>query len=184
LVNAFEGNISAKEDGLIYITPTHKNKAFLVEDMIAIMDKDGKQIGGTCKPTSELIMHTLTYKVRGDIGGAVHCHPPFLTAHAICQIPVKTNAYPEMMGNFKVIPVAPYGRPHGETILTNAIPYLEKGDIIILGNHGVLAVGKTTVEAMNKIEAAEAIAKTLFLSNMLGKQVDLSKEECEFFYSL
>lgn len=42
LVNAYEGNISAKKDGIVYITPTGKNKALLTEDMIAVIDADGK----------------------------------------------------------------------------------------------------------------------------------------------
>jgi L-fuculose-phosphate aldolase len=183
MVNAFEGNISVKKDGLIYITPTHMNKAFLEEFMIAVIDQDGKQIGGTMKPSSELIMHTLAYKTRLDIGSVVHCHAPFLTAHAICHKEVSSNAYPEMMGNFKVIKVAPFGRPHGESIIKNALPFLEKSDIILLGNHGVLALGKTVMAAMNKVEAAESIARILFLAEKLGTPVDLSKEECDYFYT-
>ena len=56
MVNAFEGNISVKSavDGLIYVTPTGKNKALYTEDMIAVIDQDGEWIGGTCKPTSEI----------------------------------------------------------------------------------------------------------------------------------
>ena len=50
LVNTFEGNISAKVDGKIYITPTTKNKGLLTEDMIAVMDENGNQIHGNCKP--------------------------------------------------------------------------------------------------------------------------------------
>ena len=63
LVNTYEGNISAKADGLIYITPTTKNKATLTPDMIAVIDETGKQVSGNCKPTSELIMHTACYKI-------------------------------------------------------------------------------------------------------------------------
>lgn len=184
LVNAFEGNISAKKDGLIYITPTGKNKAFLTEDMIAVVDECGKQTGGKYKPTSELPMHMETYTIREGIGGVVHCHPTFLTAYALCNKPVETRAYPEMMGNFHLFQVAPYGRPGTEDILKGAIPILEHEDIVILGNHGVLAVGETVLDAMNKIEAAEAITKTVFVANILGKQADLSPEECEFFFSL
>lgn len=184
LVNAFEGNISVKQDELIYITPTGKNKSLLTEDMIAIVNQDGVKIAGGCKPTSELPMHMHTYQIRDDIGGIVHSHAPFLTAHALSGRPVKTHAYPEMMGNFGVFEVAPYGRPGTDDILRGAIPILEKRDIVLLGNHGVLAVGRTVTDAMNKLEAAEAIAKTLFLADAMGGQVELSPEECAFFFSL
>lgn len=187
MVNAFEGNISSKseKDGLIYITPTGKNKALYKEEMIAVIDEEGNWIGGTCKPTSELPMHFNTYKMRGgnSIGGVVHAHPTFLTAYSLCLKEVETRAYPEMMGNFKKFQVAPYGRPGEPDIYEAAIPYFEAGqDIVILGNHGVLVVGDTVTSAMNKLEAAEAIARTLFYANQIGKQQDLDPEECEMFF--
>jgi len=184
LVNAYEGNVSAKKDGLVYITPTGKNKAFLTEEMIAVIDLNGEQIGGSCKPTSELPMHLETYQTRRDIGGIVHCHPTFLTAHAICNKAVESKGYPEMMANFKVFEVVPYGRPGTDEILKAAIPIFEHSDVMLLGNHGVLAVGTTVEEAMNKVEAAEAITRVLHYAEQLGEPVDLSKEECEYFYNI
>lgn len=184
LVNAFEGNISAKKDGIVYITPTGKNKALLTEDMIAVIREDGTQIGGNCRPTSELPMHLETYQIRPDIGGVVHCHPTFLTAHAICNKPVETKGYPEMMANFKVFEVAPYGRPGTEEILKGAIPIFEHSDVVLLGNHGVLAVGSTVEDAMNKVEAAEAITKALYYAQALGQPVDLDETECSHFLNI
>jgi L-fuculose-phosphate aldolase len=50
LVNSLEGNLSMldRTAGELYITPSGTRKAFLTEDMIAVM-KDGSQIGGTLK---------------------------------------------------------------------------------------------------------------------------------------
>ncbi|MEF9839396.1 MAG: class II aldolase/adducin family protein [Lachnospiraceae bacterium] len=187
MVNAFEGNISAKsEDGLIYITPTGKNKSLYTEDMIAVIDEECNWIGGSCKPTSELPMHFNTYKMRdgNSIGGVVHAHPTFLTAYSLCLKEVETRAYPEMMGNFRKFQVAPYGRPGEPDIYEEAKPYFEAGqDIVILGNHGVLVVGATVTDAMNKLEAAESIAMTLYYANQIGKQQDLEPEECEMFFN-
>lgn len=180
LVNTFEGNISAKYEGKIFITPTTKNKGLLTEDMIAVIDSEGNQIGGNSKPTSELPMHMATYKLRDNIGGVVHCHPTFMTAYAICNIPITTKAYPEMMGNFDTFEVIPYGRPGTEKILKGSKEIFEHSDIVLLGNHGILAVGETVTDAMNKVEAAEAITKTLFIANMIGKAVDLAQEEQDF----
>ena len=184
LVNAYAGNISVKEGNHIYITPTGKNKAFLTEEMIAVMDNNGIQVGGTCKPTSELPMHTEVYKIRDDIGGVVHCHPAFMTAYALCCKQVETKAYPELMANFECFQVAPYGRPGTKEILKGAIPILKHHDIVILGNHGVLAIGTDVYDAMNKVEAAEAITKTIFIAEKLGKTTDLDSDECAYLFSL
>ena len=181
LVNTLEGNISCKKDGLIYLTPTSQNKGLLTEDMIAVLNLDGEWVGGSCKPTSESPMHRITYTIRDNIGGVVHCHAPYLTAFALTNQPVECFSYPELMGNFDTIPVAPYGRPGTDDIINNARELLLTHDIVLLGNHGALAVGKTVTDAMNKMEAAEAIAKVVYLTNTMGGATPIPQEDVEFF---
>ncbi|MCI8333149.1 MAG: class II aldolase/adducin family protein [Lachnospiraceae bacterium] len=178
LLNAVEGNISLKRNGLIYVTPSAMNKAFLTEEMIAVTDEDGNQIGGNYKATSELRLHVLTYRMREDIGGIVHAHPPYLTAHAVCGKPVETRAYPEMMFKYGSFQVAPYGRPGTDDIVRGLKPLLKKSDVALLENHGAIAVGPDALEAMNNMEAAEAIAKVLTLAKLVGQEKNLPEEEC------
>jgi L-fuculose-phosphate aldolase len=184
LVNAYEGNISLKLDGLIYITPTSKNKGTLTEDMIAVIDGECRQIAGNCKPTSELIMHFDAYKIRSSIGGVVHCHAPYMTAYALCGKPVEAPCYPEMMGNFGSIEVAAYGRPGTDQILKGAIPVLKHKPIVLLANHGALAVGPTATDAMNTTEACEAITRVVMLAERMGSPVALPEDECGHFLSI
>ena len=184
ILNAIEGNISLKRDGLIYVTPSGKNKAFLTEDMIAIVDEEGNQVGGCCKPTSELKLHLQVYRMREDIGGIVHAHPPYLTAHAVCGLPVRTKAYPEMMVMYGSFEVAGYGRPGTDDICREVEPLLQKSNVVLLENHGALAVGPDVVQAMNHMEAAEAIAEVLTMAKLVGKEKDLSPEECEALLAL
>jgi L-fuculose-phosphate aldolase len=182
LVNAYEGNISVRKDGLIYITPAGKNKAFLDEEMICVLEEGSlKQIGGKFPPSSEVPLHINSFQTRADIGAVIHAHPPYLTAFALDHRPVETKAYPEMMGNFKKIPVAPYGRPGTPDIFEPAREFLKKYDGVLLSNHGVLVVGKDVYSAMNKAEAMEAIARVLSLAEQIGKPVDLPDDECAFF---
>lgn len=89
-----------------------------------------------------------------------------------------------MMANFRIFEVAPYGRPGTEEILKGAIPIFAHSDVVLLGNHGVLAVGKTVEDAMNKVEAAEAITKALYFAEALGSPLDLGAEECRHFYDI
>ena len=178
LLNAVEGNISLKRNGLIYVTPSAMNKAFLTEEMIAVTDEDGNQIGGNYKATSELRLHVLTYRMREDIGGIVHAHPPYLTAHAVCGKPVETRAYPEMMFKYGSFQVAPYGRPGTDDIVRGLKPLLKKSDVALLENHGAIAVGPDALEAMNNMEAAEAIAKVLTIAKLVGTEKDLPEKEC------
>ncbi|MDF2675006.1 MAG: class aldolase/adducin family protein [Clostridiales bacterium] len=182
LVNAYEGNVSIKRGGYIYITPTGKNKAFLTEEMIAVFEEDTmKQVGGLYPASSEMLLHTNAYQTRPDVSGVIHCHPTMLTAYSLCNKSIESKAYPEMIGNFKKIPCAPYGRPGTDEIFDVAREYVKKNDIVLLGNHGVITVGKDVYDAMNKVEAAEAIAKVLYYAEQVGKIVDLEDSEVEMF---
>jgi L-fuculose-phosphate aldolase len=182
LVNAYEGNVSIRREGLIYVTPTGKNKAFLDEEMVCVLEEGTlKQIGGKYPPSSELLLHTQAYIARPDVFGVIHCHAPYLTAFALANRPVETKAYPEMMGNFKKIPVAGYGRPGTSHIFDGVRDLIKKHDVVLLANHGVLVVGKDIYDAMNKTEACESITRVLCLAEQAGKPVDLPDDECAFF---
>lgn len=189
LVNSFAGNISAKKDGKIYITPTGQNKGRLSPEKIAVMNEKGDRIWGM-KETSEIIMHTMAYEIceknGWDVSGVIHCHSKILTAFSMANLSVETDAFSEMLANFHKIPCVPYGEPGTKYILTMAEPYLAEGyRIVILGNHGCLAVGKDVEEAMNIVEASEAIAEQILIARyILGKEVPLPKEALDNFYNI
>lgn len=189
LVNSFAGNISTKRDGKIYTTPAGQNKAILTPEKIAVIDENGKRIWGL-KETSEIIMHSMAYDIceknGWDVGGVVHSHSKVLTAFSMACKDVETKALPEMMGNFHKIPCAPYGAPGTKYILTMAEPYLAEGyRIVLLGNHGSLAVGKTVEDAMNVVEACEAIAEQVMIAKyILGGEKELEPEDVEKFFDI
>lgn len=182
LVNSFAGNISTKKDGKIYITPTGQNKGLLTPEKIAVVNENGERIWGM-KETSEIIMHTMAYEIcersGWNVGGVVHCHSKIMTAFSMAGIDIETEAFPEMMSNFHKIPCVPYGKPGTKYILTMAEPYLEEGyRIVMLGNHGVLAVGKTVEDAMNVVEACEILAEQILITNyILPGEKKLDKDE-------
>ena len=184
ILNAVEGNISVREGDFVYITPSGKNKAFLTEEMIAILDLEGNQVGGKYKASSEHKLHLHSYKIRPDIKGVVHAHPSYLTAYALCGKPIKSNAYPEMIVVYGTIEVAAYGRPGTVDIYREVGPILERENVLLLENHGAMAVGEDVFEAMNILEAAEASARILTISNLVGKARDLSEKECEVLWQL
>ena len=180
LVNAFEGNISIKRDGYLYVTPSGKNKALLTEEMICVFDPDGCQISGKFAPSSELKMHAGIYAMRDNIGGVIHAHPPFLTAYALCCQPFTNRAYAEMLWDHKVIELVPYGRPGTEDIYAGAKPILDKGlDIMLLANHGVLVVGNTVFDALNKLESVENAAKITAIAKIIGPLAELDPNEVQ-----
>lgn len=179
LMNAFEGNISVKKDGLLYITPTARSKMLLKPNEIAVLDEAGKQIAGDFPPSSEFRMHSAVYTVRGDIGSVAHCHSPYLTAYAICRKEFTCDCYPEFLTLFKEIKVAPYGAPGTHAIYEGALEILKERYVVLLANHGVLAIGGTALKACGRLDAAEAAAKIVSLARSIGTPVALPEAEIE-----
>lgn len=187
LVNAFEGNVSVKKDGYLYVTPSGKSKVTLTPEKICVFDETGKQISGIYEPSSELKMHRAVYEMRDNIGGVVHAHPAFLTAYAMCGKPLESKCHAEMIWDHKVIEVAPYGRPGSDDIYKGVKPILDKGrDLLLLANHGVLSVGTDVFAALNKLESVENAAKILTIAKIVGdgKYADLPEEEVQILMSL
>lgn len=179
LVNTFEGNLSIKKDNLLYITPARTRKSTLTEDLIAVFDENDIQIHGTKKASSEKIMHMGAYEVRDDIKAVIHCHSPYLTAHAMCHEPINHKCHPEILFHFKDIPVAPYGQPGTSQIIDEAKPYLANRNLVLLANHGVLAAGSTLEMAFTRIEAAEKFASIISITKGVGNLVDIPQSEID-----
>lgn len=135
-------------------------------------------------------MHSMAYDIceqnGWDVGGVVHSHSKVLTAFSMAGIDVETEALPEMMGNFHKIPCAPYGAPGTKYIMTMAEPYFADGyRIVLLGNHGSLAVGKNVEDAMNVVEACEAIAEQILITKyILNGESPLDKDEVARFFDI
>jgi L-fuculose-phosphate aldolase len=183
-MSAFEGNISVKRDGLLYITPTQTSKGSLTAAMIAVYDESGSRVAGELQASSELSMHTALYGMREGIGAVAHAHPPYLTAHAICHKTVTADCYPEFLALFSEIPVAPYGAPGSRDIYAGLKPLIQDHYVVLLANHGALAVGSTAAKACARLEAAEASAAVLDLAGRIGKPVPLGEAEIRRILSI
>ena len=165
LVNSLEGNLSMidRETGNIYITPSHRSKLLLTEDVICVIDPEGNQVGGTGKRSSEYFLHEAAYKARPDIGAVFHCHSPYLTAYALS---LRDFAPPQdvFLGKlFGTIRCLPYGEHGTHAIHAGIEEALCNRALALLGGHGVVCVGEDLEDAIGILEAAENFAKTLAL---------------------
>ncbi|MBR0452265.1 MAG: class II aldolase/adducin family protein [Oscillospiraceae bacterium] len=183
LVDAFSGNLSVLDNDLLYVSPTGKSKATYTCDSVAVMDPHGNQVHGIFAPTTEYKMHKAVYSMRDDIGAVVHTHSPYLTSYAIQGKPVFSKSYTGLMMIFGEIPVLPYGQPGTEKIYAGLQDLLKEHHAVLLKNHGALIVGHDLEQAVNRAEAAESIAKTVFLSEIHGGSEPLSEAEIKKIYN-
>ena len=184
LVNAYEGNVSVKFEDRVYVTPSAICKGILTEDLIIVTDTNGIVIEGKGKPSSELKLHLATYKYRSNVVAVIHTHSPYATAYAVANKPIETKAYPEMICLYEKIPLAEYGTPSTDEVHQGVFKYLNDYNIILLANHGIMAVGKDVYEAFYRLEAAESMAKVLFIAKQLGGEKELPPNKLNELYEM
>ncbi|MDX2179016.1 MAG: class II aldolase/adducin family protein [Bryobacteraceae bacterium] len=157
------GNLSFRSGGDIWITPTGKSFRALSPDELALIDLDGNARNSN-KPSKEYPFHLGCYRNAGERANAiVHLHSTYSVALSCLErldpaepIPVITPYY-----LMRVAPLAivPYHRP-GSQALGDAVAEAAKGhDCLLLRNHGLIALGRTMDEAVDRAEELEETAK-------------------------
>ncbi len=183
MVGTFEGNISAldRERGRLYITPSGRAKDTLTPEMVVVTDPEGNELVRKegLKASSEIVMHARMYAMRPDVNACVHCHAPFSTAFALNHTPIRTDAMAELRVMYGgEVPVLPYGEPGTEHLVDGYGEHRDK-NVVLLANHGMLALGKDLDEACGRTATVEAAAKILFISRLMGRNVPIPPEELE-----
>lgn len=180
LVTASDGNISMRvSPEHIVITPSRKNKGMLKPEDMFVADLDGGLIEGSGKVSSEYPMHQAIYRNRPDVNAIVHTHPVYATAFALAGKNIPENYLIEAKLLLGPTALAEYATP-GTTEMADAIsPYIGSVNAILLKNHGALTYGTDLIDAYNRMDVLESIAKTIILSKLLGEPQTISRENLE-----
>ena len=176
-----DGNISARlgEDRLL-CTPTGVSKGFLTPGMLVVCDLDGNRVDGDREVTSEILMHTESYRLRPETGGVVHAHPPTATGFAVAGIEMMEYILPEVIVNLGGIPMASYGTPGGPAVVEPMIPLLRKNyDALLLANHGAVTLGADLMDAHFKMETVELCARIALVARQLGRTNTLDYDQVQ-----
>lgn len=178
-VAANDGNVSAKlEDGTFLATPTGMSKSFITPEKLVHIDKDGKVLEGLegYRPSSEIKMHLKCYELRDDVGAVVHAHPPVATGYAVANKALDEYSMIETVIAIGSVPVTPYGTPSTNEVPEAIAPYLPEHDVMLLQNHGALAVGSDIITAYYRMESLELFAKISLNAHLIGGAEELSME--------
>ena len=166
LASGKSGNVSIRLGNYIAITPTLKAMNDLNENDIVLVDMKSNVLTKG-KPSSEVGMHLAIYKKRSDVNAIIHTHSPYTTGFAFSDKKIKRL---EGFGQIKhpYIASIEYEEPGSEDLALNASEAIEKEDVLILKNHGVICVSDSLKEAMLLAVFIEETAKTQFISLLLN----------------
>jgi L-fuculose-phosphate aldolase len=164
LVAGLNGNISARVDaGTILITATGTCLGFLKDEDVLLVPLSGEAAGGK-KASSEKLMHTEIYKNFPQVTAVVHTHPTYANGFFLANetFTPKTFEAKFYLGEVKSI-------EQTTPSVTNMAPVIEelkKNNIVMLRNHGVVAVGPDLFHAFVLIQELEEQVKMDFIAGL------------------
>jgi L-fuculose-phosphate aldolase len=147
LVTGTAGNASARAGGLIRITPSALPYEEMTVDDLVTLGPDGAVVAGGREPSSEWRVHVAVYAARPEARALMHTHSEHATAWSEGGKP---------LGRWLTAPYFPSG---SDEIADAAVAALGDRDAVLLGRHGVLAVGDTPARALEVCVAVEEAAR-------------------------
>lgn len=184
-VAATDGNLSVRlDENRLLVTPTCMSKGMMRPQDMVIVDMEGNRLSGKRKVSSEIGMHLLIYRLRPDVQGIVHAHPPTATGFAASGFGLSRPLVCEVVVGLGSIPLARYGTP-GTAELTEALePLIPDHDAILMANHGVVTYGTSVENAFMKMETVEHFAKIALVTHLLGHEQPLGAKEVEKLFAV
>jgi L-fuculose-phosphate aldolase len=177
---ALAGNVSARApDELLVCTRHGADKEELTVADLVVCDRNGRKIEGAGEPTSELNLHRAAYRLRPEIRGVIHAHPPTATAFAAAGAPLDQLQLPEMLVLLGPVGFVAYATPGSERLAENLAMLLPGHDAFLLENHGALTVGRSVRQAALRMDLLEQNARITHLMRTLGKPFALAEADRE-----
>jgi L-fuculose-phosphate aldolase len=176
LVLGTAGNVSARRDDRVAISPTGAVLAELAPEQVSVVDlEDGSLVDGELEPTSELDLHLGVYR-RYGAGAVVHTHAPWATALS-CSLDELPCVHYQMLLLGGPVRVAPY-RTFGTPELADAVlEALDGRTAALMANHGAVNFAGDVDTALDGALLLEWACEVYWRAAQLGEPRALAEDE-------
>jgi L-ribulose-5-phosphate 4-epimerase len=179
LLRLSAGNFSLRfGNDLVAITPSSILYQEMKTEEISIIDLGGKLIDGP-RPSSETPMHTAIYREVPRARSICHTHSIYAMVCAMAgdEVPLMSI---ELMTCGAPIPVAPWATPgtaRAGEVAVNIFNSREKLQVMLLRQHGLVAIGGTLPQAYASALNAETGMEVYYKTKLLGKAQPFSPQQ-------
>jgi L-fuculose-phosphate aldolase len=119
--------------------------------------------------SSEVQLHRRIYQRRPDVRCVIHLSPFYTTLVACSDIVLPTDLVPETVLYLGQIARVPYIQPGTDELAREVAEALGNNrHVAILENHGAVAVGETSSNALRRIETLEFLCRAVVMARAAG----------------
>jgi len=160
------GNLSVRDGDTVWITPTGQSLRHTTIDSLAAIDMKGAARNGK-RASKEYPFHLAAYQA-SNATALVHLHSTWSTLLSCLDdldesqpLPVFTPYY---LMRVAPLAVVPYCRPGSEDLAAVIGAAASRANCLLLRNHGLVALGRSMSEAVDRAEELEETCKLYFHS--------------------
>ena len=170
LTTSVSGNHSVRfRNNWMWITPTGVSRYKIqANHLVKVHLKTGKP-SSKIRPSIEFNLHRNIYNKRHDVNAIVHTHSPFTIGVSI------SSKFRHIIEEAQIVvgePVVISNKPSGSNDLAESVSLEFQREssvrVVVIQNHGVVAIGKDIHHARAVVEALEEWSKILTVSEIFG----------------
>jgi L-fuculose-phosphate aldolase len=170
------GNASVRDGAAMLITPSALQVAEMTPESMVRMDLQGNVLQGG-KPSSEWRFHRDILAARPEIGAVVHAHSTFATTIACLRKDVPAVHYMIAMAGGDTIRCTPYSVFGEQELSDHALEALQGRKACLLGNHGMIAMGKDLDDALAVAIEVEFLCEIYWRTLQAGETHILTSQQ-------
>lgn len=177
-----DGSLSVLDDDAnIFITPSEVEMLNPEPCEMIIIGRNGK-LNESVETTVEIEVHKAIYKARLDVRAICRAYSPALSVIYNSYNQNIFSLHPRILKLVGNTHISEYIKDSSEDSINDFISRFSNGaSNIILDNAGVITTGSTLLEAFQKLENLDHIAKAIIKANKLGELNFPNHENLKFF---
>jgi L-fuculose-phosphate aldolase len=125
------------------------------------------------QPSRAAKLHAEIYARHPEIGAIINAQPAYASAFCVTTAPLSTRTIPESYVVLNDAPKLPFLRIVEDAAQIAAKLSVPKCPVVLIANEGAVVVGRTLLEAFDRLEVLEATAEALQLARPLGPLVPM-----------
>lgn len=161
------GNVSARTDHGILVTPTGVSLGGVAADELSLIDNDGVHLDGP-PPTKEAFLHAAVLSARPQDTAVVHTHSLYSAAISALASLDESDVLPRLTAYYTMriqrLPLLPYFAPGDAGLKDIATREAASTNALLLRNHGPVVAAKDVRAASDALEELEQTAKLHFIT--------------------
>lgn len=169
------GNVSARIPGkeLMLVKESGSSLGDSTAEGFVITDFDGNMVEGKGKPTREVFLHGLLYKLCPEVNSVVHLHAPYSIGWASSgkYLPrVTWHSKLKINADIPVLDIpSAMVRKEDAPLIEKILADNPKLPGFILVDHGIVAMDNDPLNALHNAELIEETAQVAILKEVIGK---------------